>query len=59
MDGDSNRVDPDKWRPLIMSFQRLYGLASGQVAHSTLAQVPEKLYRSPDVHTARALPNRV
>jgi flavin reductase (DIM6/NTAB) family NADH-FMN oxidoreductase RutF len=27
--GDPNRVDPDKWRPLIMSFSRFYGLAPG------------------------------
>ena len=31
MDGWPNRIDPDKWRPLIMSFQKFYGLASGQV----------------------------
>ena len=58
MDGDPDRVDPDKWRPLIMSFQKFYGLEDGQLLHSTLAQVPEALYRSPDVDTARALPNR-
>ena len=26
-DGEPNRVDPDRWRPLIMSFQKFYGLA--------------------------------
>ncbi|KAF2023364.1 hypothetical protein EK21DRAFT_118839 [Setomelanomma holmii] len=26
MAGYENRIDPDKWRPLIMSFQELYGL---------------------------------
>ncbi|UKZ81421.1 hypothetical protein TrVFT333_009193 [Trichoderma virens FT-333] len=26
MPGHPNRVDPDKWRPMIMSFQELYGL---------------------------------
>jgi len=54
MDGDPNRVDPDKWRPLIMSFARYYGLADRQLLDSTLARVPEALYRSPDVDTARA-----
>jgi flavin reductase (DIM6/NTAB) family NADH-FMN oxidoreductase RutF len=49
MDGDANRVDPDKWRPLIMSFQKFYGLADEQVHESTLAQIPESSYRSPDV----------
>jgi flavin reductase (DIM6/NTAB) family NADH-FMN oxidoreductase RutF len=51
MDGHPNRVDPDKWRPLIMSFQQFYGLGS-QVHASTLAQVPERLYRSPDADAA-------
>jgi flavin reductase (DIM6/NTAB) family NADH-FMN oxidoreductase RutF len=54
MDGHANRVDPDKWRPLIMSFQKFYGLAPAQAHGSTLAQVPEALYRSPDVDRARA-----
>jgi flavin reductase (DIM6/NTAB) family NADH-FMN oxidoreductase RutF len=48
MDGWPNRVDPDKWRPLIMSFQQFYGLGQ-QVHPSTLAQVPERLYRTPDI----------
>jgi len=57
--GDRNRVDPDKWRPLIMSFAKFYGLASGQLLNSTLAQVPERLYRSPDVDTARSVVQRM
>jgi flavin reductase (DIM6/NTAB) family NADH-FMN oxidoreductase RutF len=52
MSGDSNRIDPDKWRPLIMSFQQYYGLGA-QLRDSTLAQIPESLYRSPDVDRAR------
>jgi len=56
-DGERNRIDPDKWRPLIMSFQKFYGLADGPVHPSTLAQVPEAMYRSPDVDTARAVPS--
>jgi flavin reductase (DIM6/NTAB) family NADH-FMN oxidoreductase RutF len=51
MDGWPNRVDPDKWRPLIMSFQQFYGLGQ-QVHPSTLAQVPERLYRTPDIEAA-------
>ena len=27
MSEHANRIDPDKWRPMIMSFQRLYGLS--------------------------------
>lgn len=52
-DGDPNRVDPDKWRPLIMSFAKFYGLGEEQLRTSTLAQVPEHFYRSPDVDRAR------
>jgi flavin reductase (DIM6/NTAB) family NADH-FMN oxidoreductase RutF len=44
LDGHPDRVDPDKWRPLIMSFQHFYGLGN-KVHPSTLAQIPEKLYR--------------
>lgn len=52
MDGFDNRIDPDKWRPLIMSFQKFYGLTP-QVHPSRLAEIPETLYRSPDVDRAR------
>lgn len=52
MDGHTNRVDSDKWRPLIMSFQQFYGLG-GQVHPSTLAQIPEALYYSPDIDRVR------
>lgn len=51
MEGHPNRVDPDKWRPLIMSFQEFYGL--GEKIHSSrLATIPESMYRSPDVDRA-------
>jgi flavin reductase (DIM6/NTAB) family NADH-FMN oxidoreductase RutF len=59
MTGDSNRVDPDKWRRLIMSFQEFYGLAPNKVRPSTLAEIPERLYRAPDVDRARDEPMRV
>jgi len=59
MAGDRNRVDPDKWRPLIMSFQEFYGLAPSKVRPSTLAEIPERLYRAPDVDRARNEPMRV
>jgi flavin reductase (DIM6/NTAB) family NADH-FMN oxidoreductase RutF len=44
MEGTTNHVDPDKWRPLIMNFCRFYGLGD-QVHSSTLAEIPEELYR--------------
>jgi flavin reductase (DIM6/NTAB) family NADH-FMN oxidoreductase RutF len=48
MDGHANRIDPDKWRPLIFNFQQFYGL--GEKVHaSTLGEIPEFLYRTPDM----------
>lgn len=47
MQGQENKVDPDKWQPLIMSFQEFYGLG-GKVHPSTLAEIEESLYRTPD-----------
>lgn len=47
VNGEPNQIDPDKWRPLIMSFQKFYGLG-GQVSSSRLSQIPESMYRSPD-----------
>jgi flavin reductase (DIM6/NTAB) family NADH-FMN oxidoreductase RutF len=52
--GEPNRIDPDLWRPLIMSFQKFYGLAPEELHRSALVQIPEALYRSPDVDRARA-----
>ncbi|MFD4992253.1 flavin reductase family protein [Cellulosimicrobium cellulans] len=44
MPGTAHRVDPDRWRPLLMSFQRFYGL--GPEAHpSRLATIDEDWYR--------------
>jgi len=44
LDGFENRIDPDKWRPLIMSFCQFYGLGE-RVRRSTLAEIPENAYR--------------
>ena len=51
MPHDQNRIDPDLWRPMIMSFCRYYGLGP-EIAHSKLAEIPEAQYRSPDVDRA-------
>lgn len=45
MANEDNRVDPDKWQPLIMSFQQFYGLAPGKLHRSELAEIPEAMYR--------------
>ncbi len=55
--GSDDHIDPDRWRPLIMSFQKLYGLGP-QVHPSTLAQIPERLYRGPDIDRARGITSR-
>lgn len=55
MEGHANRIDPDRWRPLIMSFQRFYGLTESQLHSSRLAEIPEESYRSPDVDRAKVL----
>jgi flavin reductase (DIM6/NTAB) family NADH-FMN oxidoreductase RutF len=52
MEGKLNRVDPDKWKPLIMSFQRYYGVGD-EVHDSTLAKIPEEIYRMPDIARSR------
>lgn len=42
--GTENRIDPDAWRPLIMSFQYFYGLGD-QLHPSKLAAIDEEWYR--------------
>lgn len=43
--GYKNRIDTDKWRPMIMSFSELYGLRDGKLVHSRLAEIEEEKYR--------------
>jgi flavin reductase (DIM6/NTAB) family NADH-FMN oxidoreductase RutF len=42
--GLHNHIDPDKWRPLMMSFCHFYGLGP-RIGYSTLAEIPEEAYR--------------
>ncbi len=58
LSGEPNRINSDKWRPLIMSFQQFYGLEGSQVHDSALAQIPEHAYRGPDIDRARSEPSR-
>ncbi|WP_158912780.1 flavin reductase family protein [Caulobacter sp. S45] len=53
MDGHADRIDPDKWRPLIFNFQQFYGLGP-KAYHSTLGEIPEELYKTPDMLEAAA-----
>jgi flavin reductase (DIM6/NTAB) family NADH-FMN oxidoreductase RutF len=47
MDGEPNCIDPDKWRPLIMSFQQFCGLTPQKLQRSELGQIPETMYKPP------------
>lgn len=58
LNGQSHRIDPDKWRPLIMSFQKFYGLGQ-QVYASTLATIPESLYCNPTSDHNSSGPDRI
>jgi flavin reductase (DIM6/NTAB) family NADH-FMN oxidoreductase RutF len=40
-----NRIDPDRWRPLITSFQQFYGLQPNRLHTSSLATIDEEQYR--------------
>ncbi|EMR68212.1 putative flavin reductase domain protein fmn-binding protein [Eutypa lata UCREL1] len=56
MPGYPNRVDPDQWRPLIMSFQEFYGLRNGKVTESVLGRVSEEKYRGLTKSDVKKLP---
>jgi flavin reductase (DIM6/NTAB) family NADH-FMN oxidoreductase RutF len=53
MAGYQDRIDPARWRPLIMSFCQFFGLGE-MVHHSTLAEIPEDAYRPKPIATAAA-----
>ena len=42
--GHRDRIDPERWRPLIMSFQHFFGLGE-RVHPSRLAGISEEAYR--------------
>jgi flavin reductase (DIM6/NTAB) family NADH-FMN oxidoreductase RutF len=44
MEGQSDRIDPTRWRPLIMSFCEFFGLGP-RLHPSRLAEIPESAYR--------------
>ena len=44
--GEPDRIDPDRWRPLIMSFRQFYGL-SDKLHPSRLSEFPEVLFKPP------------
>ncbi|UKZ95713.1 uncharacterized protein TrAFT101_010529 [Trichoderma asperellum] len=46
MPGYPNRIDPDHWRPLISSFQEIYGLSGSKLSKSRLGKIEEEKYRN-------------
>ncbi len=54
MDGHINHIDPNKWKPLIMSFQKFYSVGN-ELQHSILSEIPENLYKTPDIDKAREM----
>lgn len=46
VESNPNRIDPDKWKPLIMSFREFYGLGD-RLQASRLAGFPEDRFRPP------------
>jgi len=46
MVGTEHRIDPERWRPLMMSFCEFFGLGE-KLRPSTLATIPEESYRVP------------
>jgi len=44
MAGHANRIDPERWQPLIMNFQRFFGLGE-EAMPSRLATIDEEWYR--------------
>lgn len=45
LEGYKNRIDADRWKPMIMMFSELYGLKDGKLEHSRLADIKEEMYR--------------
>jgi flavin reductase (DIM6/NTAB) family NADH-FMN oxidoreductase RutF len=43
--GYENRIDTDKWQPLLMCFQEFYGMGQKKLTESRLAKIKEENYR--------------
>jgi flavin reductase (DIM6/NTAB) family NADH-FMN oxidoreductase RutF len=43
--GHANRIDTDKWHPLMMCFQEYYGMGKKKLTESRLAHIEEENYR--------------
>ena len=56
MDGRENRIDPAKWQPQIMRFQKLNEVPETEAASAYLAEIDTKIYCMTDVYRARGEP---
>jgi flavin reductase (DIM6/NTAB) family NADH-FMN oxidoreductase RutF len=54
MPGSADRVDPERWQPLIMTFQRYFGVGA-EVRPSRLATIDEEWYRPRPAAAAPAI----
>ncbi|OAX84670.1 hypothetical protein ACJ72_00962 [Emergomyces africanus] len=45
--GYENRIDSEKWQPIIMCFSEFYGMGRTKLVPSRLAEIDEEAYRSP------------
>ena len=54
VDGEPNRIDPERWHPLLMSFRQFYGRGS-RLQASRLAECPESRYAPPGAQLRSAL----
>lgn len=52
LSGTSDRIDPEKWRPLIMSFRKFFGLGP-ILQYSRLSQFPEEIFAPPNETSKR------
>ncbi|UIJ83248.1 flavin reductase family protein [Rhizobium leguminosarum] len=52
---NKDRIDPAKWRPLIMSFREFYGLGSN-LHHSRLGEFPEELFKPAEFRRSASTP---
>nr|AAQ04619.1 Jcg001w [Paracoccidioides brasiliensis] len=44
--GYANRIDSEKWQPLIMCFSEFYGMGKTKLVSSRLSEIDEEAYRS-------------
>jgi hypothetical protein len=51
--GHENRIDPTKWRPLVMSFCGFFSLGP-KIHPSRLAEIPEAAYTPAHLREAQA-----